>query len=337
MSLTVVKDIQKKKSAMIKNLEKYTALKFAKGIYLDNQETQNRFGDYGISSKRYSNKWYVLPQGRAIFKTYDKYEEYYDMLKNLRIINELLCYELCKQINLPCARYELATKENISGLISYDVTKQGETLYCFSEYFYKNNIFYENNFKTFVKEIKNLKTKTKLNINQSQAIKDFYKILLFDCLTVQTDRHAGNLFFIENLQKNTLKISPLIDNEFAFNIIYFDMLLINENISQDNIKANLKHATICTTVNPTCLNCVFEENLKDLVTISFKNKEFKEILKNVLSNYNMDLAIRKVEKQGATISPYYKDYLLKMENIVKTLIKENITKLKNEQANTNTY
>ena len=54
---------------MLKNVGKYNKLK---PIDLDKFKTSNKsMSNTGISTESYGNVWFLLPKGRAIFKTYD--------------------------------------------------------------------------------------------------------------------------------------------------------------------------------------------------------------------------------------------------------------------------
>ena len=45
---------------------------------------------------------------------------------------------------------------------------------------------------------------------------DIYRIAVFDTITMQTDRHINNIFFLIDKKTKEVKVAPLIDNEFAF-------------------------------------------------------------------------------------------------------------------------
>ena len=113
-----------------------------------------------------------------------------------------------------------AIYENKKGLVSYDVTKNGEELlngnYLFA--LSKSNQNYPiNDFNSYITSLKKLKQQG-YNFDLKQQIVNLYKIAVFDSLTAQSDRHISNVFFIVNKKDKTLKVAPLIDNELAFNI-----------------------------------------------------------------------------------------------------------------------
>ena len=56
---------------ILKNTEKYSNIKLAKGLLLDDSKTIKRAGECGVSTGKYGLRWFCLPKGKAIFKTYD--------------------------------------------------------------------------------------------------------------------------------------------------------------------------------------------------------------------------------------------------------------------------
>ena len=114
--------------AVIKNIKKYNDIRLARGLKLNEVPTTVRNGNNGISTEKFGRSWYMLPKGRAIFKTYGDTDNFFNSIRNLRLVNELLCYELAKQMNVPCAEYELASKGLNKGIVTYDVAKEGEKI-----------------------------------------------------------------------------------------------------------------------------------------------------------------------------------------------------------------
>ena len=110
---------------LLKNIKKYNRIRLAKGLILDSFGTKVRQGTYGVSSSRHGDTWYMLNKGRAIFKTYksDLTEGFFDSVQKLRMVNELICYELSKQVGVLCAEYELANYKGEQGIVTYDVAK----------------------------------------------------------------------------------------------------------------------------------------------------------------------------------------------------------------------
>ena len=204
------------KKGVLKNEYKYTEhLKLAKGLIIDQASTEHRDNlDVGISSRNFGKNWYILPKGKAIFKTYDSYKKF-ENIKQIRIINELLCYELAKQVNIPCAEYELATNNNVTGLVTYKITNDNEILVKGQDFLLFANGEAHNDMISYSRACKYYK-ELGFKIDRKKIMLDLYKIAVFDALTLQTDRHMNNICFIKNTKDDTIRVSPIIDNELAF-------------------------------------------------------------------------------------------------------------------------
>lgn len=326
---------------ILKNTHKYTDIKLAKGINLEKAEI---FGRYrlnnvqtfsGISSKIFADKWFYLPKGRAIFKTYETQEE----TKNNRIVNELICQELAKQVGLACAEYEPASYKGFKGLVSYDVTKDNETLISGKELCLRmgfpscSNSVYQ--YKDVFKRYKMLNPQ----IEVKQLILDLYKIVIFDALTFQTDRHQNNVFFIKD-KYGKLRVSPIIDNELSFsgnhllistmlNTLYRSDLLEN-HVDTDKVLSVYKNQKLTN----------YENYINDVLTLAKTNKEAREIVDNFIKKMNIKQAIENVEKMGIKINDGYKEYLTKLVGISKRIMRAklrefdniNNTQIQNNQA-----
>ena len=232
----------------------------------------------------YYNKWFNLKKGKAIFKTFDTQEQ----TKNNRIVNELICQELAKQVGLSCAEYELANLDGETGLVSYNVAKNNKKLINGVELCFYAGLKYCNNCIYEYKEAAKIFAQKNSDVNVRQIVLDLYKIAVFDCLTMQTDRHDKNLFFITD-SKHNLKVAPLIDNELAFkgNMLYYYTIL--KSISKENIM----------DIELECENVLYikEQNsmsyanyVKEVVSFAKKNKAAKEVLDFYLTNLNIKKA-----------------------------------------------
>ncbi|MBO5884930.1 MAG: HipA domain-containing protein [Clostridia bacterium] len=303
---------------ILKNTHKYTDIKLATGIDLETAQSYGRFrmnmyeAMAGISSKKYANRWFYLPKGRAIFKSYDAQPE----TRSNRIVNELICQELAKQVGIACAEYEPAHFQGDKGLVSYDVTKDGETLLSGNELckrmgFYNcQNSLYQ--YKDVLKRYCMLNFKT----DADQVIFDLYKIAVFDALTFQTDRHRNNVFFIKGTD-GSLRVAPLIDNELSFygkNLLFNTMLdklyrsdLMESYVDQNKVLSVYKNET----------EVDYQSYIQDVLMLAEKNQEARQIVDNILKKMNITKAIENVEKQGITINDGYKEYLTKLIEVSK--------------------
>lgn len=119
--------------------------------------------------------------------------------------SEKMCYEIAKVLSLPCAKIELAYDEESNlGVLNYlfnDITYQ-EHIDAIS--FLKRDNMTRKDFYTLSNIKKELDTKDK------NLFAGFIKIMIFDCLVGEQDRHEENWGLLE--QNKQYDISPLYDN-----------------------------------------------------------------------------------------------------------------------------
>lgn len=133
----------------------------------------------------------------AIFK----YEEY----NCTESCSEKMSYEIAKVLNYPCAKIELAEDENGTiGILNYLFidTKEGE---------HTDIIAYINKKNTQRKQFYTISNIKKcLDQLDNNLFAQFLKILVFDALIGETDRHEENWGII--IKNEHYYISPLYDN-----------------------------------------------------------------------------------------------------------------------------
>ena len=312
---------------IIKNIGRYENIKLATGVILDKSPKKfrseyNTTNFVGISTKTYGNYWFKVNGKDAIFKSFDAQK----ITKPARIVNELLCMELCKQIGLDCATCEPATINGTNGIISYNVAKGNEQLKSAAEIKYsayskdrKNSLY---DYYHVLKILKN----SGYNINISKSLTHLYKLAIFDFLTMQTDRHAGNVFFLFNKGMYQLKPAPVFDNEFSFLANALPaMNLFYENVDFDLIKSLYNKVDIVFSVKPYNKSDKKKYDVikKDIIDFANKTPNAKLILSNTINNFNIKKAIRNVEKMGVKIPLSYKNYVTMItESIKKDLLND---------------
>lgn len=327
---------------ILKNLEKYNDIKISKGIHLKTVRTTERDGYNGMSTERYGKKWFMLPKGRAIFKTYNDNNPFYNGVRNIRLVNELICQELAKQVNVLCAEYEPASQNGHYGLVTYDVAKPGEDVlnlrefYAFSQMPEYNK---KNSFKKFVEAVDYLQEKG-YKLNKPKMVRGFFKIALFDCLTAQGDRHDNNVLVLVDKDKKTVRLSPLIDNEFAYNIANLDAMISDDkDIGDDTFLNNLKYISYQLSMKEYDWSRDnddwYDSNLQEIVKLVKSNKRYENIFRFMCSNINVENAMKQVEqKHKIKIGKTYKNYLINAERVIKNNIKYH---LNNQVEKDNSY
>lgn len=193
--------MEKVEQGILKNVDKFNDIKLAKGLDLTFYATKDRkinWQKVGISTETFGDKWILTPKGRGLFKSFDTF--YSTSTKNIRICNELLCRELCKQVGIRCAEYELAEIDGIKGLITYDFVGKNKLVPL--NHFVEINKQSECNLIGCVEAFDTYAEKG-YRFDKKQAIIDLYKLIVFDTLTLQTDRHENNVnFLFEKGKKN---------------------------------------------------------------------------------------------------------------------------------------
>ncbi len=321
---------------IIKNIEKYNDIKLAKGIYLDNVKSSHRKGDTGISTRSTGKKWFYLSKGKAIFKAFDSQNA--SNIKTNRVINEFICKELCSQLGIPSPDLDPATYNGVTGLLTYDVASENQKLWNALMFFDKAHTdTYNNDLINYSYAIDLLQRKSKCyNINKNKMMKDLYKMCVFDSLTMQTDRHISNIFFLENKTTHELTLAPLLDNEFAFYSIGLskDVFFRNKEYDIDDILHYYGQTYNKLRVVEKYRRDSEDETLKDLAKIAKLDGEYKTILNDMLVKIDIKKAIQNVEKLGFSISDDYKEFMIFIVEGVKQKIVEEYNNLDINQLNT---
>ncbi len=318
--------------AILKNTEKYSDIKLAKGLLLDDAKTIKRAGESGISTGKYGHRWFCLPKGKAIFKTYD--DIFCFDIRSNRIVNELICKELCNQVGIESPDVEPASKNGVEGVVSYNVAKNGKKLVNAIKlgnmahfYEFSNSI---EDYAFMVDELCSYGYK----IDKQKFVDDIYKICVFDFITLQTDRHEGNLFFIKHPKTKEITVAPLIDNEFAFCGKKLTSYILKKHIDVDkDIKEPYQRFAYHINVKSN-FDASFDTSATEIVNLAKNDNNFDKILKNIVNKLDIKKAIENVEKIGYEISPEYKEYLAEITEYSTNYL---INKYKEIKANKSKY
>ncbi len=314
---------------IIKNIGKYNNIKLAKGIYLDNVKSSHRKGDTGISTKNTGKKWFYLPKGKAIFKAFDSYNA--SNIKANRVINEFICKELCSQLGIPSPNLDPATYDGMTGLLTYNVVSDNQKLWNANMFFDKARTdTYNNDLINYSSAIDLINKNGKgYYVNKDKMMKELYKMCVFDSLTMQTDRHISNIFFLENKLTHELTLAPLLDNEFAFFSIGLSKKVFFENkeYNIDDILHFYGQTYNKLRVVEKYRTSDEDETLKNLATIAKLDGEYKAILNDMLVKIDIHKAIQNVENLGFSIPDDYKEFMTFIVESVKHKIVEEYNNL----------
>ncbi len=306
---------------MIKNQNKFSKLKC---FDISKARTTNNNIVPGISSTTYGKKWFVLSQGKVLFKTFDG--EQFRYVKKYRIINELVCYELAKMMGVKCARYEPAIKKENdiikTGVVSFKVNTSNQVLKTLYD---DNEEEAAETFSEIVELMKQRSKNDKILLDPDFEF-DLFKMVVFDILTLQQDRHLTNIHIIDDKKQNKRMLSPLIDNEMAFGVITL-------NQKAEERKTDINFSDIVESMNSSVLlikyvkftkNHNFTQTIKDAVIFARRKEKYMNFLKNAIKNFDVKLAIQQVEEKNIKISDKYKRYVYFCKRHIKDLFINNI-------------
>ena len=298
----------------------YKVYKLCKGINLRFFRRKKRENGYvGISTEKYGTKWFITKKGKAIFKTYENLGE---KSHDFRIINELLYCKLAKQIGVECAVYEPATIGKNIGLVSYNVASEDEELINGQKFnLFKFNF---NKYSGYEESIDYYK-KQKAVINAQKMKRDIFKLMVLDALVFQEDRHINNVHFLHNKKTNEYKLAPIIDNEFAFAGKTFSHFLNK----QDMYLAGISLGAFMTIIDHNYRSIItdvkmfsdgsFDRNIRNIIAMAKKDPVKKSFLIKAINKIDIKKAIKEVEDIGYDISPDYKQYLIDLIDLSRTM------------------
>jgi len=123
---------------------------------------------------------------------------------------EKLAYEIGKLINIEVAKTEIGIYNGRIGSFSYNILQDGE--YLLEGYAIIGDVL---DFSTPSEIYENIGLNYSVELLENVLANHFplfLKVLVFDCLIGNTDRHHGNWAFITDDNGVWLKLSPLYDN-----------------------------------------------------------------------------------------------------------------------------
>lgn len=268
-------------------MEKYTVYK--------EREDFRRINNEFFNTKGTRNKFVVVDKNNslAFFKHY-KY--------NCReICSEKICYELAKVIHFNCARIELAQDDNCRiGILNYRfvIPKIGQEHTDILEFLTNDKA----NRKEFYSLANIIKCLNNINV---ELLSGFIKIMIFDALVGETDRHEENWEITKYNGK--VKLSPLYDN--GCNLLW----QCNENdLLKFEQSSNIFNDYIWKS--PTCIFDNQKRKYKhfELIEELYKRypKKVEESIKSLekLTNYKIKNIVSKIP--DTLLTDMHKKYII---------------------------
>lgn len=214
---------------------------------------------------------------------------------------EKIASELAAKIGFPCQVVEIATYNNIQGVLCYNFLSAEEELTHGSELLFGS---YDDT------KARNLQLHTIENIYAHIAappynlFEDFLLIPIFDALIGNTDRHSGNWGIIYNVRSMSYRLSPLFDNSSSLGWQY---------IGSEHIRHKLGNPVQWDNfINKKCLSAIrwtkAEINHFDFIKILINDFPFlRDIIRNNIVKLT-DIAIDNIitEIDDGSMPPPFK-------------------------------
>ena len=310
---------------VIKNIDKYNDIKLAKGLDLMSFSTKkrhiNKYVGVGISTEVFGERWFKLPKGEALFKTFEG--QYGENIREIRMLNELICQELCKQVGIKCAEYETATFGDTQGLVTYNVAQKNEKLESLHQFMKRVHLYSETNLED-LSEVLNRYIDRGYWLNKQQMLVDVYKMIVFDFITLQTDRNASNVNVIMRKDAKKCYMAPLFDNEFAFGGEVLMTLNTNYTFNFNEYICYFREQAKMVTVgyDNSSSNYRLKYHLAFITMYAKKYPTFNRVLNNMLQNINPQQAFENLEKQGHQINKEYKEFVIELVEHTKQSLRD---------------
>ena len=127
-------------------------------------------------------------------------------------VSECIAYEIAQLLGLPCAKFELGMYHGREGSMSYNIIKKSNQMLVEGIYFI-TLIYPEYNPEQFIDSVTKHRYSiemVKKAIEQFVSIEGFLKMLVFDYLIGNSDRHQNNWAIL--IEDDKMEWSPLYDN-----------------------------------------------------------------------------------------------------------------------------
>lgn len=127
-------------------------------------------------------------------------------------VSEKIAELIAKEIRLYNAKIEIGTYNGSIGCLSYNILKNNQSMSEGIAYISKRYPFYDGIHEKDMKSNKYYSLELILNSLNNQQLKiDFFKIMIFDFIIGNSDRHSNNWAIIKN-KNNEEHFAPLYDN-----------------------------------------------------------------------------------------------------------------------------
>lgn len=182
--------------------------------------------------------------------------------------SEKIASEIAKIIGLPCAKIDLATRNDRVGMVSYKINSESENIIEGIQFISKRYPNY--NRDTLIDEETGEKYSLAIILNSINGLnveKELFKIFIFDFLIGNTDRHHSNWAILMNSETKDYSICPVYDNASS----------LCSYVNDDLIKKSVN--------DKVWLNSQFDSKSKSLIRISGKKIRHSDFVRYLKENF----------------------------------------------------
>lgn len=202
-------------------------------------------------------------------------------------VSECIAYDLSCLLDIPCAKFELGTYNGREGSISYNIIQRNDE-YLMEGIYFISSIYPSYDSEKFI----DVETQNKYSVEMIlKSIKgivpidDFMKMLIFDYLIGNSDRHQSNWAMISRNGK--MKWSPLYDNSSSL-CAYIAEGKIRSYLGKDKVRWN----SLVDTKSKSLIRCKERDT---------NRPTHLEVLYYIKSNYYKE-TFKFVEKVGTLMT-----------------------------------
>lgn len=154
-------------------------------------------------------------------------------------VSECIAYDLSCLLDIPCAKFELGTYFGREGSISYNIIQRNDEILIEGINFISLLYPAYDSEKFIDTETQNKYSIEMIikSIDKIVPIDDFLKMLIFDYLIGNSDRHQSNWAMILKLSDGSMKWSPLYDNSSSL-CAYISEEHIKSYLGKDKVRWN---------------------------------------------------------------------------------------------------
>lgn len=248
------------------------------------ENKRDKFGFIELEKLEYDTLECLNSYTGAFSFNYDNRKYFFKKCETIsQIYNELIAEEIAIQFGIPCAHYDLASKDGFIGTISENILEENDRYIgieqILKQIYKKDNVFEYNNLKDIWIALCLIYNKETVLTLMNELV----NIFIYDILIGNIDRHIGSYGIVEN--EYGIHFSKVFDNE---RMLSYGS--INYGIYSLGIDRNDYHPTI------NGYHCNEDNFIKKFVDYCESSNRIEEKLK-IISEDNIEQILQTVEKR----------------------------------------